>query len=170
LSDFYPHGRIAECYGVLRKDGRTERALFVVDKHGIIRYVDVHDISEPPDNEVLFAELAKLAPQGSTRVAVSVRTAAPAPVPQLEPAPAPNGEITLYCTSWCPDCRRARSYLQEQGIAFAEVDISKDRPAAQRVRGWANGNETTPTFDIRGQILVGYDKAKLERLLQTVLM
>jgi len=60
LSDFYPHGAIAEKYGVLRTDGVSERALFVIDKKGIIRYIDVHDINERPRLEVLVGELQKL--------------------------------------------------------------------------------------------------------------
>lgn len=60
LSDFWPHGKVAEEYGVLRSDGTSERALFVIDKKGIIRYVDVHDINERPRLEVLIKELEKL--------------------------------------------------------------------------------------------------------------
>lgn len=59
-SDFWPHGRVAQMYGVLRGDGMTERALIVVDKKGMIRYIDVHDINERPDLGVLAAELDKL--------------------------------------------------------------------------------------------------------------
>ena len=60
LSDFYPHGAVAERYGVLRPQGMAERALFIIDKDGIVRYIDVHEISEPPDEAVLFEELAKV--------------------------------------------------------------------------------------------------------------
>lgn len=60
LSDFYPHGKVASAYGVLRSDGTSERALFVIDKQGIVRYIDVHDINERPSLEVLIAELEKL--------------------------------------------------------------------------------------------------------------
>jgi peroxiredoxin len=60
LSDFYPHGDVAKKYGVLREQGMPERALFIVDKQGTIRYIDVHDIGEQPDEEVLFEELPKL--------------------------------------------------------------------------------------------------------------
>jgi thioredoxin reductase (NADPH) len=71
----------------------------------------------------------------------------------------------MYCTPWCPDCRRAREYLKQQHITYTEVDISRDRAAAQRVREWANGKEITPTFQIRGQIIVNFDRAKLEEVL-----
>ena len=60
LSDFYPHGAVAEKFGVLRSDGVSERALFVIDKNGIIRYIDVHDINKRPRLEVLVKELGKL--------------------------------------------------------------------------------------------------------------
>ncbi len=60
LSDFWPHGAVAKKYGVLRSDGVTERALFVIDKKGIIRYIDVHDINQRPPLEVLIGELEKL--------------------------------------------------------------------------------------------------------------
>ena len=60
LSDFYPHGAVAKKFGVLRSDGVSERALFVIDKKGIIRYIDVHDINERPRLEVLVGELQKL--------------------------------------------------------------------------------------------------------------
>jgi peroxiredoxin len=60
LSDFYPHGKVAETYGVLRSDGTTERALFVIDKRGVIRYIDVHDINKRPSLETLIRELDKL--------------------------------------------------------------------------------------------------------------
>ncbi len=60
LSDFWPHGGTASRYGLLRRDGTSERALVVIDKRGIIRYIDVHDINERPPLDVLVAELEKL--------------------------------------------------------------------------------------------------------------
>ena len=60
LSDFYPHGKIAETYGVLRSDGTSERALFVIDKKGIIRWIDVHDINKRPPLESLVRVLETL--------------------------------------------------------------------------------------------------------------
>lgn len=60
LSDFWPHGAVAKKYGVLRSNGVSERALFVIDKKGIIRYIDVHDINKRPPLEDLVNELEKL--------------------------------------------------------------------------------------------------------------
>ena len=60
LSDFWPHGGVAKKYGVLRSNGVSERALFVIDKNGIIRYIDVHDINKRPSLENLATALEKL--------------------------------------------------------------------------------------------------------------
>jgi peroxiredoxin (alkyl hydroperoxide reductase subunit C) len=60
LSDFWPHGAVADKFGVLRSDGVSERALFVIDKKGVIRYIDVHNINQRPPLEVLVRELEKL--------------------------------------------------------------------------------------------------------------
>ena len=60
LSDFWPHGAVADRYGVLRSDGMSERALFVIDKKGIIRYINVHNINKKPLLLPLVIELGKL--------------------------------------------------------------------------------------------------------------
>ena len=61
LCDFWPHGNVARAYGVFDEGaGRSERANFIIDKDGIVRYIDVHDIGEEPDEQQLFDELDKL--------------------------------------------------------------------------------------------------------------
>lgn len=60
LADFWPHGAVARSYGVLRSDGVAERALFVIDKDGVVRYVDIHDINEMPRLEELMRVLEQL--------------------------------------------------------------------------------------------------------------
>ncbi len=49
LSDFWPHGRTAAAYGVLRGNGLSERAIFIVDKNGIVGYAHVSDINQRPE-------------------------------------------------------------------------------------------------------------------------
>ena len=60
LSDFWPHGSVAEEYGVLRSDGLSERALFFIDKQGIISAILVMDINRKPDIGACATELKKL--------------------------------------------------------------------------------------------------------------
>jgi glutaredoxin len=154
LSDFWPHGAVAEKYGVLRPDGKSERALFVIDKEGIIRYIDIHDIDDQPDNDVLFAELRKADPEAAAK-------ASPAP----KSVDLPTGGVVMYCTKWCMDCRRAREWLVERGIEFTEVDIYATPGSAQQVRNWGEGKLITPTFDIDGEIVLDFDVGRLEQVL-----
>jgi glutaredoxin len=155
LSDFWPHGEVAKQYGVLRKDGYTERALFIIDKDGIIRYIDIHDISKQPDNEELRAALRQIDPE----------SAAQAPLPVVDMNSLPHGGIVMYCSSWCPDCKRARAWLNEHNLPYTEVNIYANDAAAVQVKKWANGNMTTPTFDIDGTVVVDFDVDKLSKLL-----
>ncbi len=60
LSDFWPHGAVAQRYGVLRSDGVSERALFVIDKQGIISAIHVSNINVRPDLEWCAVELDKI--------------------------------------------------------------------------------------------------------------
>ncbi|HLG62319.1 MAG TPA: peroxiredoxin [Ktedonosporobacter sp.] len=61
LSDFYPQGQVVDMYGVRHAMGMAERALFVIDKEGVIRYIEVmHSPGEMPNNEDLFEALRKL--------------------------------------------------------------------------------------------------------------
>ena len=60
LSDFWPHGKVSKMFGVLRSDGVAERALFIIDKKGILRYAHVSDINKRPDLKDLATELEKL--------------------------------------------------------------------------------------------------------------
>ena len=60
LADFWPHGQTASTYGVLRSDGTAERALILVDKQGVIRFIHVSDINIRPDLGMIMEALKKL--------------------------------------------------------------------------------------------------------------
>jgi len=60
LSDHWPHGHVAALYGVLRGDGRAERALFVIDRNGVIAHVAISEISKQPPPEPILAALDRL--------------------------------------------------------------------------------------------------------------
>ena len=60
-SDYWPHGAVTQRYGVFNDEiGRPERAIIVVDAGGIVRYIDVHQLREVPDDEEIAQELEKL--------------------------------------------------------------------------------------------------------------
>ena len=55
-------------YGVFREpDGYSERAIFVIDKRGYIRYIDIHDIDHQPDNDVVLEVLRRIDPEAALR-------------------------------------------------------------------------------------------------------
>ncbi len=61
LSDFHPKGEVVKKYGVWKEDkGICERSIVIIDKKGIVRYIDVHDITEQPENAQLIEVLRDL--------------------------------------------------------------------------------------------------------------
>jgi peroxiredoxin len=68
LSDFHPHGEVAQRYGVFRPvEGFSERAIFVIDKQGTITWSRVYDIPAQPDNADVLAALASIGERTSGR-------------------------------------------------------------------------------------------------------
>lgn len=168
LSDFWPHGAAAEAWGVFRhEDGHSERALFILDAEGIVRYVDVHDIADQPDNETLFAELAKLEPESAGRLLAaesSPQTGSDAPVSPDRQETLSDG-VLMYCRSWCPDCRRARDWLDREGISYVEIDVDQDAVARERAASHNEGRLHTPTFEIGEEVCVDFQPQRIRQLL-----
>lgn len=54
--------------------------------------------------------------------------------------------IIVYSTTWCPDCRRTKQYLDRQGIPYTWIDIDKDSGAAQEVLRINGGRRSIPTL------------------------
>ena len=158
LSDFWPHGEIAGRYGILRDEGKSERAIFGLDKEGIVRYVDIHDIDDQPDNEEVFKVLRQLEPN-----AVIPEKQEPAPAEQ--PAPGQAQRVILYCRPGCIDCRLARRFLERNQVAFTEVNVRATPEAEARVRQWTGGPLISPVFEIDGQIIIDFKRAELSKAL-----
>ncbi len=60
LSDFWPHGKVADSYGILRGDGVAERGIFLIDKKGILQFIHVGDINVRPDLGMIVNEMQKI--------------------------------------------------------------------------------------------------------------
>jgi glutaredoxin-like YruB-family protein len=74
--------------------------------------------------------------------------------------------VVVYSTPTCPACTMVKNYLRGRGIPFREVDVSRDQSAARELVR-RSGQMAVPQIDIGGQLIVGFDKPKLERLLPT---
>ena len=74
-------------------------------------------------------------------------------------------KIVVYTTSWCRDCKAAKRFLGERGIAFEEIDIEKRPEAAEIVMKLNDGMRKVPTLDIEGTIVSGdaFDAARFEK-------
>jgi len=59
--------------------------------------------------------------------------------------------ITMYSTTWCPDCRRAKSFLKERGVEFREVNIEVDPTGEEIVVKANNGKRKVPTIEVGGR-------------------
>ena len=73
-------------------------------------------------------------------------------------------KVKIYTTPVCPFCTLAKQYLKEKGIEFEEIDVSKNEKAAQEMIQ-KSGQMGVPVIEIDGQIVVGFDKEKIDELL-----
>lgn len=140
----------------MRSEGFSERAIFVIDRSGVICFSKVYDQDEQPDNQELWDVLANINPDALPAVLAEE---------QEEVEALPRGGIVMYCTPWCPDCRRARNWLEERGLEYIEVNTNENRAAAAQSRVWGKGFKISPTFDIDGEIILDFDTAKLLKVL-----
>jgi mycoredoxin len=54
----------------------------------------------------------------------------------------------MYCTTWCPDCRRAKDFLKRRGVEFAEINIEEDPDAEDIVIEANHGKRKVPTIQV----------------------
>ena len=66
-------------------------------------------------------------------------------------------KIVIYTTPWCGDCKAAKRFLGERGIAYEEVDIEQRPEAAEIVMNLNDGMRKVPTLDVEGTIVSGDD-------------
>jgi glutaredoxin len=91
--------------------------------------------------------------------------------PGLEaPEVAPReADVIVYKTEWCGVCKQVQSYLDKKGVKYVAKDIEKDSAAAGELRAKAKekGVQTgsVPVIDVRGELMVGFNRARLEQLL-----
>ncbi len=78
----------------------------------------------------------------------------------------PQPQITLYIRPWCESVTRAKRWLDGKGIPYTELDITKDRQAAQYVEELNGGNQAVPTILFDGvHVATEPSTGELERLL-----
>ncbi|MBN2893851.1 MAG: hypothetical protein JXL97_18425 [Bacteroidales bacterium] len=76
----------------------------------------------------------------------------------------PQKRVTVYSTPSCSWCTRLKNYFDQHKIKYRDIDVSKDTKAAEEMVK-KSGQQGVPQTDISGQIIVGFDKPKIDRLL-----
>lgn len=74
--------------------------------------------------------------------------------------------ITVYSATWCGFCHAAKQYFDKLGVAYADKDIEKDPANAQESID-KSGQMGIPVIDIAGDVVVGFDRAKIDQLLKS---
>jgi glutaredoxin len=107
--------------------------------------------------------------------AASVTSPAEAPPESTGAPPSPPGtsweqasrsvRIIVYTTGWCPHCKRAKAWMSANGVPFEERNIESSRLYAQENRS-INPRGSIPTFDVEGQVMVGFSEGDLVAMIQ----
>jgi len=73
-------------------------------------------------------------------------------------------DIKIYSTPTCPYCKLAKQYFSSKGISYEDFDVSANQKAMEEMVK-LSGQMGVPTIVINGQIIVGFDKTRVEELL-----
>lgn len=73
-------------------------------------------------------------------------------------------KVIVFTTPTCPHCKHAKRYLRKKNVPFRDVDVSRDRAAA-RDMARRSGQQGVPVVDIGGQVVVGFNRRKIDRML-----
>lgn len=76
----------------------------------------------------------------------------------------PAKRVTVYSTPTCPHCNTLKEYLRKMNIHFNDIDVSKDQQKAQELVQ-RTGQQGVPQTDINGRFVVGFDKQRINQLL-----
>lgn len=73
--------------------------------------------------------------------------------------------VKIYSTPTCPYCKLAKEYLTSKGVTFDEIDVSQNKEASQEMVT-ISGQMGVPVIVIDDQVIVGFDKAKIDPLIK----
>jgi glutaredoxin len=77
----------------------------------------------------------------------------------------PDVHVVVYTTSWCPVCKRAKQWMNARGVAYEEHDVEASSESARQMRA-INPRGGVPTFDVEGQVEVGFSADDLTATMQ----
>jgi len=118
---------------------------------------------------VLCAGVFGLAAGSDETIAVQIVNEPVVALPSTLPHPATGTlasasesvSIEMYSAAWCQACSAAKAWMREQGVQYHEVDVDHGQGALAQLQV-LNPRRTLPTFDVAGQVLVGFRPDELE--------
>ena len=73
-------------------------------------------------------------------------------------------QVTVYSTPTCSWCNTLKTYLKTRGVSFREVNVAADQAAAEAMVK-KSGQQGVPQTEIDGHIIVGFDRERIDQLL-----
>jgi len=73
-------------------------------------------------------------------------------------------DIKIYSTPTCPYCKLAKQYFSSKGLSYEDFDVSADKKAMEEMVK-LSGQMGVPTIVINGQIIVGFEKNRIEEII-----
>jgi glutaredoxin len=142
------------------------------------QHVRVDSLSIAPDKRldpelIYLADLRAPAKDGGYPVRSVQRAWFEAQIDLAKPPPAAEvaaaSDVIIYMASWCGACRSAAALLRERNVPFAEKDVEKEAGARaemlEKARAKGLVPNGVPVIDFRGEILLGFDRGRLEQLI-----
>lgn len=115
----------------------------------------------------LVNQMVGVRPERAYRQALeSALTSSPSPTGAAKTVKAKEAthSVTVFSTPTCPWCARLKAYLRDHKVAFKDVDVSRDSAAAQQMVR-KSGQMGVPQAWIDGQVVVGFDRKRVDALL-----
>ncbi len=72
--------------------------------------------------------------------------------------------VSIYTTETCGYCKMAKEFFQKNNVEFQEFDVGKDLAKRQEMIE-KSGQMGVPVIDVEGELIVGFNKPKLQELL-----
>ena len=73
-------------------------------------------------------------------------------------------KVVIYSTPTCPYCKRAKDYLSQKGIPYADINVAQDREKAKEMID-KSGQMGVPVITVDGEVVVGFNQTLLDKLL-----
>ena len=73
--------------------------------------------------------------------------------------------VTIYTTTFCPWCKKTKEFFKENNVKYKEINVGNNLKAAEAMIK-KSGQQGVPVVDINGKIVVGFDEAKLRKLIK----